>query len=344
MAFCTPQEMHAPGALNMLILLMLLIVADVAKAELVTIGGLAQAVLDDTEADTVVSEPPAGGGGLFLQDAGASTSESITEGSRRLQGANSHRDILDGNTAQVTIVADDSHTSFCNGQLMGSAASWNTPNTWPCSSTDGTYVVAVDAQDGEIAVGSGIGGIMASIIVDDGRELNSGPTWRCWVPDGHAEEIGNGEPPPEGWNQPGFDDSSWPKAVSYGLNTDPHTHWYQYIKPNGRDTIGQRGGNRNGLAGGEYDPTCDTCVGAFGGGITDKAGWIWTSLLDLHNDVFCRGTLAAPRRLGMATCQAGVQNLEGSAKHAVLHAGSMSLLNPWRTHRTAVGIQYHVEE
>ena len=35
-------------------------------------------------------------------------------------------------SAEVSIVVDNSHTSYCNGVLLGSASSWNTPDTWTC--------------------------------------------------------------------------------------------------------------------------------------------------------------------------------------------------------------------
>jgi hypothetical protein len=196
-------------------------------------------------------------------------------------------------TAQVSIIVDNSHTSYCNGKLLGSASSWNTPDTWPCSTTDGTYVIAIDGVDGELAVGSGFGGFMASVATDDGRVLNSDPSWKCWVPDGQEGATGHRSmDPPDGWETIGFDDSEWPNAISFGFNTDSTTHWYPFIRPNGVDALGSgRGGNRNGLAAGVQDKTCADCVGAVGGGITDEAQWIWTLELDAHNDVYCRGTL-----------------------------------------------------
>ena len=196
-------------------------------------------------------------------------------------------------TAQLSIIVDNSHTTWCNGELMGSASSWNTPDTWECTSTDGNYVVAVDGVDGELAVGSGFGGFMATLTTDDGRVLNSDTSWKCWVDSAQLGEVGHGSSdPPDGWNQIDFDDSSWATATSFGFNTDPTTHWYPYIRPNGVDDLGSgRGGNRNGLAAGEQDKSCDDCVGAVGGGIADESQWIWTVELDAHNDVFCRGVL-----------------------------------------------------
>jgi len=49
-----------------------------------------------------------GGGGATCADGGCATS------------------------ADVSIVVDNSHTSYCNGVLLGSASSWNTPDTWTC--------------------------------------------------------------------------------------------------------------------------------------------------------------------------------------------------------------------
>jgi hypothetical protein len=199
-------------------------------------------------------------------------------------------------TAQVSIIVDNSHTSYCNGQLIGSASSWNAPDTWPCETTDGNYVIAIDGVDGELVVGSGFGGFMASVLTDDGRRLDFDISWKCWVPEGQVGANGHRTlDPPAGWYEMNLNDNSWPAAVSFGFNTDANTHWYPYIKPFDGAANGcagnncQRGGNRNGLAGGVYDPTCDDCQGSVGGGITDEAQWIWTLELDSHNDVYCRG-------------------------------------------------------
>jgi hypothetical protein len=42
-------------------------------------------------------------------------------------------------SALVSIVVDNSHTSWCNGKLLGAASSWNTADQWPCNSDDGNY-------------------------------------------------------------------------------------------------------------------------------------------------------------------------------------------------------------
>ena len=42
-------------------------------------------------------------------------------------------------SALVSIVVDKSHTSWCNGKLLGAASSWNKADQWPCNSDDGNY-------------------------------------------------------------------------------------------------------------------------------------------------------------------------------------------------------------
>ena len=193
----------------------------------------------------------------------------------------------DGTTAQLSIVVDNSHTTWCNGELMGSASSWNTPDTWECSSANGNYVVAVDGIDGELAIASGFGGFMATLTVDDGRVLNSDTSWKCWVDPTQLGTVNHGAiDPPDGWNQIDFDDSAWATATSFGFNTDPTTHWYPFITPNGVSDLGSGRGT-----GGVQEKSCPGCTGAVGGGVADEAQWIWTRELDAHNDVFCRGTL-----------------------------------------------------
>ena len=42
-----------------------------------------------------------------------------------------------GYSAKVSVVVDNSHDTYCNGQLIGSGNSWNTPDTFDCVSDDG---------------------------------------------------------------------------------------------------------------------------------------------------------------------------------------------------------------
>jgi hypothetical protein len=166
---------------------------------------------------------------------------------------------------------DNSHTTYCNGKLLGAASSWNTADQWPCMSDDGNYVIAVDGIDGELAVGSGFGGFMATVATDDGRVFNSDTTWKCWVADGQVGTVGHRQiEPPSGWTEIDFDDSDWPNCVSFGRNDHDNTHWAPYIPP-------------------QQPPSCAGCVGHVATGILDEAQWIWTAELDAHNDVFARG-------------------------------------------------------
>lgn len=53
-------------------------------------------------------------------------------------------------TADVSIIVDNSHTSYCNGVLLGTASAWNIPDTWSCDAVNGHYVIGINAFDGEV--------------------------------------------------------------------------------------------------------------------------------------------------------------------------------------------------
>ena len=230
----------------------------------------------------------------------------------------------DSYSAQVSVVVDNSHDTYCNGRLIGSGNSWNTPDTFSCSSKDGGYVIGIDGVDGEVGT-FGYGALMASIKTNTGVSMNtvgvnpyvrgygltqaersSGATPPLRTPaqiDQEARTLAaqgkppwrcwkasfHGEPPPAGWEQVGFDDSGpeWQWAISYGQNDDPDTHWAQYIPLPA------------GSSGGRVKP-----------GIADDAEWIWTEENDGQNDVFCRGIIEPPAGAasqGPASCSAATE-------------------------------------
>ena len=120
---------------------------------------------------------------------------------------------------------------------------------------------ACPAKSSEANRTGGIGGIMASVTVD-GKEYNSGASWRCWQPSGHSNSIvhtgvgmglwTNVDEPPTDWEKATFDDNAWPAAVAIAvLGSGP---W---------------GGGHNA----NFPPTAE---------------WMWTEESNAHNDIFCR--------------------------------------------------------
>jgi hypothetical protein len=229
-------------------------------------------------------------------------------------------------SAKVSVVVDNSHDTYCNGQLIGSGSSWNTPDTFDCTSNDGNYVIGIDGVDGEVGR-FGYGALMASVKTNTGETMNTvgvNPYVRGYgltqaerngglgldatpelKPYAQIERdalamiasgqtpwkcyvvLNHGDPPPAGWEQIDFDDSDWEYAVSYGRNDDPNTHWAEHIPLPAGST------------GGRVKP-----------GIEDAAEWIWTEENDQQNDVFCRAVLnaanAAPSE-GPASCSAATE-------------------------------------
>ena len=81
---------------------------------------------------------------------------------------------------------DSSHTSYCNGVLLGSASSWTTPDTWTCDAVDGSFVIGINADgdgDGEVNR-SGSAALMATINANNGERMISDSSWKCIVLEG----------------------------------------------------------------------------------------------------------------------------------------------------------------
>ena len=58
------------------------------------------------------------------------------------------------------------------GKLIGSASSWNTPDTFNCVSKDGNYVIGIDGVDGEVDT-QGVGAMMATVMTNTGEKLDT---------------------------------------------------------------------------------------------------------------------------------------------------------------------------
>jgi len=123
---------------------------------------------------------------------------------------------------------------YVNGNKVGRGTSWTT-----------TYQFSLVIKSGDVIAIDGVdqGGPAAFIGVFGGKPTKPSD-WRCSTKES------------KGWTLNNFDDSSWPKAVSYGKNSDDNI-WR---------SVG-RGSRPN---------------------IPADAEWLWTSDNNNHNRVYCR--------------------------------------------------------
>ena len=150
---------------------------------------------------------------------------------------------------------------------------------------DGSPSVEVSLAMLEVAIGQGVGAVLAEVTVG-GQAFGSDDTWKCFAnemgPDSHGNE------PPSGWQLPGFDDSGWGNAVMHAGYLDDRWGYGPADSCNGCNNIWN-------YVKGDHLPV---------EGISTNAHWIWTHDHDAHNDVFCRftvelgagGTLASSQR------------------------------------------------
>ena len=134
------------------------------------------------------------------------------------------------------LTVDNQFDLFVNGAKVGSGDTWTTTYNFNADVKAGD-VIAIDGRD--------VGGPAAFIGVFNGVPTKP-DDWRC-------KETTS---PPANWNANSFDDSAWPKAISYGRN-DANNIWMRV------------GGGRR--------PN-----------IPDAAEWLWTSDNENHNRVYCR--------------------------------------------------------
>lgn len=97
----------------------------------------------------------------------------------------------------VLLSVDDAFTLFVNGTVVGSGSDWTQPGLFTPDLSPGV-VIAVEATDSE-----GVGGLLARVFVE-GATTGSSAEWKVTT---SAESD---------WQQPGFDDSGWDSATSYG--------------------------------------------------------------------------------------------------------------------------------
>ena len=97
----------------------------------------------------------------------------------------------------ITLTADNAFEVFVNGVSVGSGSDWQLAQVIPQDLGTGD-VIAVAATDA-----GGIAGFLAEMVWDGGSAVSDG-SWRV------AASA------PAGWETPGFDDSGWAAASTYG--------------------------------------------------------------------------------------------------------------------------------
>jgi hypothetical protein len=106
-------------------------------------------------------------------------------------------------SASVTIICDDSHHLFVNGENLGGAVGWNSPHSYDVLSRikpGGQNIIAVEGRN---ELGNAGFALRFLAKLKDGKKLHivSDSNWRCSTE------------PSEGWKTPDFDGGKWPKAT-----------------------------------------------------------------------------------------------------------------------------------
>jgi hypothetical protein len=106
-------------------------------------------------------------------------------------------------SAGITIICDDSHRLFVNGEKLGGGAGWNSPHSYDVVShlkPGGRNIIAVEGRN---ELGNAGFALRFFAKLKDGKKLHivSDSNWRC------------SSNPPEGWMKLDFDGGSWPKAT-----------------------------------------------------------------------------------------------------------------------------------
>jgi hypothetical protein len=112
--------------------------------------------------------------------------------------------------ARMRVSADDAFSAFLNGKPLGSGDDWNNPrqfNDLTHLLKPGTNVLAIVAENKPAKVPANPAGLIAALDIRFATELLrlvSDASWRC----------ARSEAP--GWDQAGFDDVAWAKALAVG--------------------------------------------------------------------------------------------------------------------------------
>jgi alpha-L-rhamnosidase len=100
----------------------------------------------------------------------------------------------------IVITADNVDEVYVNGNLLGGSTVWQLASNYKVPLQSGVNVIAVKATDTDASVG----GLIAELAWG-GNTAVSDSTWKAST----VLEAG--------WELPGFDDSAWPAANSYGV-------------------------------------------------------------------------------------------------------------------------------
>jgi hypothetical protein len=163
----------------------------------------------------------------------------------------------------LRISGDNSWVGFVNGEQVAEGSDWQQPTVSEFSLINGGAVIAVYVHDAEPGA-SGAGGALVDVILDDGRYFASDETWKADAGSPLADRN-------DGWEQPGFDDSSWE-------NANQMDQFGSGIWGFGADTMRQV----------LHDPDC-------------LAYWVWAGPNDGADDIYLRftiGTLTAVNSKG----------------------------------------------
>jgi flagellar biosynthesis regulator FlbT len=102
--------------------------------------------------------------------------------------------------ATLRISTDDAEDVYINGTFLGSSGNWKQGSEYTFALNAGLNVLAVKGIDG----GAGAGALIAELDLPTGMVVTNS-SWKV-----HTVEV-------SGWESPGFDDTGWVGATSYGL-------------------------------------------------------------------------------------------------------------------------------
>jgi|TARA_B100000315_G_scaffold123958_1_gene113945 hypothetical protein len=101
----------------------------------------------------------------------------------------------------VRVNGDNSWSVFVNGALADEGADWQVA-TISQFDEGGAATLAIHVHDAEPGA-AGVGGMLADVVLDDGTYIDTqDPRWLCDAGPVLADRS-------DGWETPGFDDSSW---------------------------------------------------------------------------------------------------------------------------------------
>lgn len=126
-------------------------------------------------------------------------------------------------SAAVTVVCDDSHRVYVNGQDVGTGTGWQNPRTYDVLAKlkpGSRNVIAVEGLNDEGLAGMAL---RFSAILKSGKKLQvvTDANWLC------ANEA------PDGWQNMDFPSSSWTKAAVIAKMGD--SPWGEVMKPEPAD-------------------------------------------------------------------------------------------------------------